>query len=72
MSILATPKGSSYVWAMPSIPYLNDDEGMGLMREVGDTYSVKDTNATSGTAHQSISEAMANGSIPQNSARVCL
>jgi len=36
------------------------------------TYSVKATKATSGTAHQSISEAIAKGSIPQKRARVCL
>jgi hypothetical protein len=36
------------------------------------TYNVKATKAVSGTAHQSISEAIANGRIPQNSAKVCL
>jgi hypothetical protein len=37
-----------------------------------ETHRVKATNATRGTAHQSISEAIANGRIPQNSAKVCL
>src|SRR6187402_258916 len=37
-----------------------------------DTHRVKATNATSGTAHQSISEAIAKGRMPQNNASVCL
>ena len=36
------------------------------------TYNVKDTKATKGTHHQSISDAIAKGKIPQKSARVCL
>jgi hypothetical protein len=36
------------------------------------TYKVKETNATKGTHHQSISDAIAKGKMPQKRARVCL
>jgi len=41
-------------------------------RKMIETYNVKLTKAVRGTAHQSISEAIAKGNIPQNSAKVCL
>jgi hypothetical protein len=72
ISILATPNGSSYVAAIPSMPYLVENEQTVVRKNNILTYKVKETKATSGTHHQSISDAIAKGRMPQNSARVCL